>query len=285
MSDIAEERFVEALYRGLLMREPDAPGLAHKVGRLVRGEAVPQTIVDEIVASEEFVHALPDLLNRSGGAAHRRFTNDVSQYGEMWELLKMWVNDAAVAKIVVDVGARGRARSNSYDLMRHFGWRGLLIEANADLIDGIRAEFAGLDLTIASCAVSDYTGEGVLTLGVNADVSSLTAQLAADWGPTQGDSPVQVRRLSEILEEHGVPHEFDLVSIDIEGEDIKVLNDLIDNSPYRPRWAIIEASDDFAVKTLDDAPFSDHVKRAYAMRGQTSSNLILALRPEVPDAP
>ena len=269
------DEVVKALYQVLLTRQPDLEGLEDKIGRLDNGTADLNQVVREFVGSEEFVDKLPELLGQLGNIQYQRFTNDASQYGEVLELLKLWVNAHAEAKVVVDVGARGRARSNSYDLMKHFGWRGLLIEANPHLLAGIVEEFVGLDLQLVSCAVSDFNGSATFTRGINDDVSSLQPDLAAAWGPTAGEFEVSVKTLSSILDAYAVPKEFDLLSIDIEGEDIKVLNDLVANSDYRPAWVIIEASQDFSVRSLSDAPFSEHVKNVYAIKAQTRSNLIL----------
>ena len=193
-------------------------------------------------------------------------------------LLRTWIQDIAAAAFIVDVGARGRERSNSFDLLRELEWSGLLIEANSRLIPQIEQDFAGLSVNILNVAVSDTEGRSSFTIGANDDVSSLDESTALAWGPTKGQIEVEVRRLPTLLQEHDVPERFDLLSLDIEGHDIRVLNDLIASSWYRPTWIIIEASDDFRVRSLDDAPFADDVKAAYQLRGQTTSNLILKLK-------
>ncbi len=271
-------KLVAALYQGLLGREADAAGLSHKVARLRSGAATPGDVADEIIRSAEFGARLPSLAATAVDDGHGRFTNDQSQYGELGLLLRLWVNAQAKCGIVVDAGARGRERSNSFDLMRHFGWRGILIEANPSLLAKIEQEFAGLDLILVSCAVSDHEGRATFTIGVNDDVSSLTATLAANWGKLNGEIEVDVRRLGDILSANAVPHEFDLLSLDIEGEDVKVINDLVDHTPYRPSWVIIEASDDFRVRTLDDGPFSPAVRLTYEVVAATPANLILGRR-------
>ena len=269
---------VAALYQALLGREPDPTGQTDKVARLREGVSSPREIADEMVQSAEFGNRLADIAARAASTGRLRFTNDQSQYGEVGLLLRLWVNGQAKSGIVVDAGARGRERSNSFDFMRHFKWRGLLIEANPALLRTIENEFDGLDFTLVSCAVSDFTGRATLTIGVNDDVSSLSAELAQNWGQRAGEIEVDVRRLSDILVEHAIPHDFDLLSLDIEGEDIKVLNDLIGNTPFRPSWIIIEASDEFRVRTLDDAPFSSDVRRTYEVVAATRANLILGRR-------
>ena len=275
---ISPTELIEALYRQILLRASDPEGLASKVEALAGGHASVEDIVAQFTKSSEFAERVPELLNKAGTAHLQRFTNDVSQFGEVWELIRLWVNGSAASRTVVDVGARGLGRSNSYDLMRHFGWRGVLIEANPALLPELQADFAGLDVSILGCAISDYEGSATLTLGVNEDVSSLNAALAGSWGASPGTVEVQVRRLADVLAEQAVPPVFDLLSVDIEGEDIKVLNDLIGLSAYRPEWIIIEASNDFATQSLDDLPFSQAVKDAYALRAQTRANLILQRR-------
>lgn len=267
---------IQALYHSMLGREPDADGGQTKIDALRDGSASLTEIIGSILNSEEFaaVHKSAD--------TSARLTNDQTQFGEFEILLRLWINQFANHRIVVDVGARGKARSNSYDLMRSFGWRGYLFEANPRLIESIRGEFQGLDVEIIQCAVSDYTGEATFHLGINDDVSSLNAEAAAGWGPLAGEVTVPVERLGNILRDYGVPQDFDLLSIDIEGEDVKVLNDVVVAFGYRPRWIIIEASYDFATKSLEDLPTDDLVRQTYRIVGQTPANLILGLIEENP---
>ena len=206
-----------------------------------------------------------------------RLTNDVSQFGETWLVLRDIVNRAAKHRIVVDVGARGRERSNSYDLMRHLDWRGILVEANPGLIPSINAEFSGLNYRLINCAVSDYSGTAKFFLGVNDDVSSLTHDAAQGWGAVQGEVEVTVERLSRILGQNGVPHDFDLLSIDAEGEDINILNEVV-QAGYLPTYIVIEASNDYRTKSLSDLPITPLVSQRYAIVEQTRANLILRRR-------
>ncbi len=265
---------IRALYRALLDREPDV-GASEKTDRLAAGLSSLEDIVREIVGSEEYADRFGALRKTPAPSEPGTFTNDQTQFGELEILLRLWINGTARQRIVVDVGARGRERSNSFDLMRTFGWRGILFEANPNLIPSINAAFAGLDYELVQCAVSDYSGEAIFHLGVNDDVSSLDPEAAGGWGPISGAIAVEVQRLGTALQKRKVPTDFDLLSIDIEGEDIKVLNDLIDNSAYRPGWVVIEASYDFRTTSLDDLPFSAKVKETYALVGQTVANLIL----------
>ena len=266
MKSLEPGALVDALYVALLRRPADEVGRRQWLEALTSGSATVEDVVRGFTDSDEFA--------AKGG----RFTNDVSQYGETFDLLRLWVAEHQGAGWVVDVGARGVERSNSYDLLKHFGWRGLLIEANPALVPDIRRGFAGLDFELLNCAVSDFEGRATLSLGVNDDISSLNPTATEAWGALRGGVEVEVRKLDAILAERQIPQDFDLLSLDIEGEDIKVLNALLADSPYRPRWIIIEASYDYSVGSLDDLPFSDAVKATYAIRAQTPANLILGRR-------
>lgn len=257
---------VAGLYRGFLGRDPD-PSAIDIVGALDRGEATLAQVIGAFLETPEFARA-------SGlRAKPDSFTNDQTQFNEFMLLLQRMLLTGR-QRVVVDVGARGKDRSNSYDLMNSFGWRGLLIEANPNLAANIREEFVGLDMVLEVCAASDYEGEATFHIGINDDVSSLNQDLSEAWGEIAGEIKVQVVRLPTLLERHEVPRDFDVLSVDIEGEDIKVLNDTV-AAGWLPKWVIIEASNDFIVQTLNDAPFSDAVRAAYAIVGQTSANLIL----------
>ena len=256
--------FVGLLYKAFLHRDAD-PAAQDKVERLRSGESSAEDVLVEILTSEEFGSVSQD----------DKLLRDQTQYGELERLIRRWMRSAVHDCWVVNVGARGKARSNSWDLMKTFAWKGVLIEANAALIPSIQAEFSGLDMDLLNYAVSDYDGEATFYLGANDDVSSLDRDASAGWGGLTGEVLVPVRRLGPLLDERGVPEEFGLLSIDIEGEDIKVLNDLIATTAYRPKWVLIEASYDFQTKALRDLPFDPVVMSAYRLVDQTASNLLL----------
>ena len=267
---ITADGLVRALYRAVFNREADDLGLTFAVGELQRDtgsvEPTVEAVVRHLLGSEEFA------------ALHEQKVNaleDNSQFGEFALLVRRMVNLSARHRYVVDAGARGRRGSNSYDLLRQFGWRGLLIEANPALIASIQEEFAGLRVDVIGCAVSDQPGERELYFGVNLDVSSLTQEMASAWGGSRGSVTVQARRLADILRDHDTPLDFDLLSLDLEGEDEAVLNDLIVHSRYRPSWILFEASFEFRTRTLSDLRLEPEVRENYHIDGQTSANLLL----------
>jgi len=76
--------------------------------------------------------------------------------------------------------------------------------------------------------------------------------------------------------QNDVPFDLDVLSIDIEGEDVRVLNDLILNSQFRPQWIIIEVVH-AGNNSLNDMPFNKSVKQNYTVVDSTESNLILSI--------
>ncbi|WP_174300683.1 FkbM family methyltransferase [Caulobacter sp. S45] len=276
MSRYEASELAAALYDMLLQRAPE-PGAAETHGANAElHKAGPAQMIEGFLRSPEFAYKAPAFLRRF--LPDHKLIWDHSQTGEVAFILRSIVNDSARRRFVVDVGARGRERSNSYDLMKQFGWRGLLVEANPNLIDTINEEFADLDVTLVNCAISDFEGEASFYFGLNDDVSSLYKDGLAAWGPVHGECRVPVRRLPSLLDEIGAPHDFDLLSLDIEGADVPTLNDLIGNSPYRPERIVIEiwrpdSRTDLAVFGLNSA-----VIETYELIGEVGANLVLKLR-------
>ncbi len=263
---------VDALYAALVSRPPKPSERAEGVANL-RARGV--TALVAALADQVAFKGRVDAVRAQWGLSLDRLVNDVSQNGEVEALFKLVVNRACATRTVVDVGAHGLHGSNSYDLMKHLGWRGLLVEANPALIEEIASDFAGLDYVIECCAVSDYEGEASFTLGIGSQVSSLDQAHAAHWGPTSGQVTTPVRRLGTLLERHAIPHAFDLLSLDIEGHDVRVLNDLIDYTPYRPGWVILEGPKGGFETRLDVIGCSAAVVAGYRVVATTTANLIM----------
>jgi len=204
---------------------------------------------------------------------------DNSQNGEFRILTGTMIARTVEHTYVVDVGAYGRSGSNSYDLMRHFGWRGLLIEPNPRLLKKIENEFQGLDYKLENIAAAGYNGEATLHLGAHDEISSIHRHQTEHWGPVHETLQVKAERLPQIMARNDVPQAFGLLSIDAEGECANLLDDVL-TAGYKPSWVIIEINDNGReIKSLDESwlsPFvSDQIKRLYHIRGQPAPNLIL----------
>jgi hypothetical protein len=199
---------------------------------------------------------------------------DNSQNGEFRILVGAMIERTVNHKYVVDVGACRKEGSNSYDLMRHFGWHGLLIEPNPYLLDGIQSEFAGLDFQLANVAAASFSGETTLHIGSDVESSSLHRGSTEASGPVRGTVTVKADFLPEILRQHDAPRDIGLLSIDAEGEGFNLLDDAL-TAGYRPAWVIIEVLMGLETISLDQHPASDQIKQRYRIVGRTYPNLIL----------
>ncbi len=258
--------FIVDLYEALFRRTPEN----HEVEYWLREVAEKGTryILQQFVASQE-------LLENIRGPRHFSQNWSLSQYGEVELLLELIARDAVPSVTIVDVGAAGIEISNSIDLIATMGWRGLLIEANPYHAELLATEIAGLNADVVCCAVAATEGEATFYLGKHHHLSSLDKETAESWGDTRGEITVTKRRLHKILDEHGIPLNFAVLSLDIEGVDFEVLNDLINNSAYRPDWIIIEWDHTIFEATMDDPRVTPAVRSEYEIVGNTFSNVFL----------
>ena len=258
--------FVVDLYEGLLQRTPENHEVEYWVN--VAAEKGTHHVLEQFVSSQELVERIKQT---------RDFAQNwsLSQYGEVELLLKLISKEVFASPTIVDVGAAGVDISNSIDLIATMGWRGLLIEANPHHAELLATEIAELNADVVCCAVAATEGEATFYLGRNHHLSSLNQEMAESWGDTQGEITVTKRRLHKILDQHGIPQNFAVLSLDIEGVDFEVLNDLINSSLYRPDWIIIEWGHTIFEATMDDHRLTDAVRTEYEIVGTTFSNILL----------
>lgn len=140
-------------------------------------------------------------------------TSGLNEYAEV--VTSQWGEDGIVAEIFLRLAPRhrycvefgawdGKHLSNVWRLWHEQGWRGLLIEGDAE-------RFKVLDAAVAEFA----------------DVRAVHRFVTPE-GPD---------RLDALLAEAGAPEDLDLVSIDIDGDDYYVFESL---EAHRPRCVIVE---------------------------------------------
>jgi len=265
---------VDEVYRAVLLRPADAEALAHWEARLAQSPNLIGDLLRGLFGSDEFAQQARHFLNAHVDPEKLPFVHDNSQNGEVSLLLRALIDRSGAEPYVVDVGAYSRSGSNSYDLMRYFGWRGLLIEANPQLHERIETEFRGLDYTLSGVAAALEDGKATLYLGVHDEISSIYRGNTAMWGDVGGSIDVKAAKLSTILSEHDVPKKIGLMSIDCECDGFELLEDALEHG-YVPQWVIIEVFEGLKVETLDEIAKSDATKEAYRIVGRTFPNLLL----------
>ena len=172
---------------------------------------------------------------------------DVSQGGEGKYLCDHFHRIPEGERVLVDVGVYGKEVSNSWNLLTE-GWKGLLIEANPMRIPIIMQDFFKLKYTLVNVAVgsSNTTAE----LMVHDRIGS--SSMLPDWEPEgfHGQTiTVKVRVLAELLRENGIPSDFTLLCIDVEGMDKEIIGGLL-NTEFKPKVIVTEV---FSYGTVNGA--------------------------------
>lgn len=141
--------------------------------------------------------------------------------------------------VFVEAGAvDGFFESNTYELERFHGWRGLLVEPVPEM--HARISTTRPRAIAVNCAlVSDPAATPFVAVAA-AHAYSRVIDPAAPDGNLQTGAVVRVpaRALSALLDEHGL-HHIDVLSLDVEGYELEVLGGL-DLTRHKPRFMIIE---------------------------------------------
>jgi len=124
----------------------------------------------------------------------------MSEFGEDGAIREIFFR-IGHSKRLVEFGASDGSESNAALLTQYYGWGGLLIEGDPELAERLRSRFTGRD-----------------------DIVVLNEMVTRE-------------NIVELFRRGSVPSEFDLLSIDIDGNDYWVWGAL---SEYRPRVVIIE---------------------------------------------
>jgi len=158
----------------------------------------------------------------------------------------------------VELGAYdGVQQSNTYKLQRKFGWTGLLIEPSPRrFIECVENRSFGNrpEMRCAACVPFDFQhgfveieDADLMSVAKGLSVSDQQAIDHADRGrPFLADSALRhsyravARTLTSLLDEVVAPLAFDLLSLDVEGNELAILRGL-DLQRYKPKWILVEA--------------------------------------------
>ena len=156
----------------------------------------------------------------------------------------------------VELGANnGISQSNTFKLQKVWNWSGLLIEPSpiryAECV--ANRSFANKpQIRCAACVPFDYSEKFVeidyvdlMSVARGLDVTDMNASAHADLGEQFLDSALRhtygalARTLTSLLDEVNAPLSFDLLSLDVEGNEHAVLKGL-DFNRYQPKWILVE---------------------------------------------
>jgi len=186
---------------------------------------------------------------------------DYSQYGEQEIIIKYFENtQRPYKKYCVDAGAfDGVVGSNSRILFLN-GWTGLLIEPNPRTFQRLASLYRErTDISCIQVALSDSAKSGVpmeFSVGppgvteddkwMYAQVSTLHKEFAESYKHGYGyiyeSAEVDTETLEHVLLSVNAPVHFGFLSVDCEGEDIKIIR-AFDFKKYAPLLVCVESDD------------------------------------------
>jgi len=137
----------------------------------------------------------------------------------------------------VEVGANHPTFASQTWHLEQLGWRGILIEPQPDLADNLRQRRAAQVFAVA-CSSPVNAGQR-MQFHVAGPMSSLERDRMAPGAELQRVIEVPVRTLDDILSEAQAPVPLDLLSLDVEGHELKVLEGFT-FARWRPRLVLLE---------------------------------------------
>lgn len=146
--------------------------------------------------------------------------------------------------VFADVGAGHPViGSHTRNLITAYGWTGLHVEPNPALAAVLREHYP--DQAVAECIAGKEAGTAVLHLVVDewslSTADSEMAERARRDGRSIAPLEVRVATLDSLLAESGIPPEFQVLKIDVEGAEDEVFAGLtLDH--WRPEVIIAEAT-------------------------------------------
>jgi FkbM family methyltransferase len=160
----------------------------------------------------------------------------------------------------VDVGCNHPiSMSNTYRFYLR-GWRGIAIDANAEFKE-LFARLRPNDIFVNSC-VSDSALDVNFRIYKSRALSGVTEEKFydnQDHYQLERIERLQTKPLNEILQTHGAPEKFELLSIDVEGHDFEVLQS-IDLNHYQPEVILVEVNGrDISVGAICESNVAKHL--------------------------
>jgi FkbM family methyltransferase len=135
---------------------------------------------------------------------------------------------------LVDIGASGL--ENATALMTQQGYGAILIEANPNLAKKLEEFYKEReDVIVINKAISNEEGLLDFYCHENGGWSSLEKNVFFKEGDKVETIKIEVVKLHKLLESLNVPKDFDLLKVDAEGFDYRILECMFNESEYRPQ--------------------------------------------------
>lgn len=167
------------------------------------------------------------------GATYAQFGEDRQILHHLWE---------CPSKFYVDIGCNHPDQLSNTYLLYQLGWHGLCVDANQSLLDKFK-KLRPNDRVECAC-VGGEPGRATFVIAKNPAFSHVAGEELVH--PAAGNEArrvlVPVKTLNQLFEEHSIPRQFGLLSIDVEGMDFVALRSF-DLQKWRPYAILIEIHD------------------------------------------
>jgi FkbM family methyltransferase len=170
----------------------------------------------------------------------------------------------------VEVGAFDGITWSNTSCLANRGWRGLYIEPVKSIFNQLVKNYEDKpNITCLNLAIDREAGETTIyDMGQLSTLNPNMVQVyqSIPWSQGCAQNPVTQLvtkdTLTHVLENHGIPSNFDVLVVDVEGYELAVLQSL-DFSKFLPRVIIIELEDEHEdFSTRDDcAKLMDNIKK------------------------
>lgn len=185
--------------------------------------------------------------------------------------------------VILDVGANdGIKYSNSRMFIEDYNWKGVLIEPTKDCVDKLNELYGNnSEIEIFDVAIDEEDGEKEIHIGtlIGEGINQISTLNQTDknyWESNRGvqykSEIIKTTTIKKVLEKSSYKT-FDIVSIDAEGNDLIVLNQLLNENIY-PEFVIFEHNSNtdllYNMKEL--------TKDKYDIVFQNTINVILKLK-------
>ncbi len=137
----------------------------------------------------------------------------------------------------VEVGANHPQFASQTWHLEQLGWTGVLVEPQPDLADNLRRHRTAKVFAVA-CSSRTNAGQQ-MKLHVAGALSSLEPERMAPGAELQRVIEVPIRTLDDVLTEAQAPAPIDLLSLDVEGHELQVLDGFTPGR-WKPRLILME---------------------------------------------
>jgi FkbM family methyltransferase len=154
-----------------------------------------------------------------------------------------------IKKIFVEIGGNDGETCSNTSCLADQGWRGLYVEPIRDCAKFARARHILNNVRIEKSAICESNGTQVIySMGLLTTLSTdnVKAYSELEWSKSyvsnMKEVTIQTKTLESVFKQYNIPYVFDLLVVDVEGQEESIINSLL-LSQWKPNVIIIELED------------------------------------------